>query len=709
MLKIESRRTSLSRIEFSHLLLVCVDKMDIQTLISKLREEVSCPVCSEVFTDPKHLSCLHSFCLKCLKGWYESCGGGNDIRCPKCQTLCRVPASGDLQDLPTSFYLNGMMDVLNIKECYNTKVTCGNCDEKSSEASYCFECYMFYCKECVAAHNIMHRRDKSHRVLAVKEFQDKDYEDVLKRPAFCSKQRHEKKHLEFYCKNCETAVCQTCINLEHSGHAFSHIEDEAERQKTELKIIVERQRNNLEAKKNVIQELDENRTRVIQQSENTKKNVQRFADKLNAIIEAEKENIFAAVENQTQTSLDILTTKASKIEHEIREMELSLEQADKVLIRSTDIEIVQNKASLQKRFKDLFQTELIVRDPEGLPVLAFQENRKLFDTVNSEDIGHLETPHRTKASQPLADRKGFSSSPIASRYVSSEQGASSQAMSVYLFQFKPVFSFGQKGSSVGKFDCPWGVAVSDRDEIAVIDFWNSRVQIFDSSGNYLRSFGRKGTGQGEFMNPGGICFDKNRNIFVADRDNHRIQIFSGEGEYIGMFGGEGIRDNQLDEPSGLSLDSNGNIMVADAGNKVIKVFSPKGKFLMKIGEQGSFSYPIHCIMSYEYFIVSDHREHCIKYFDREGNFQFKFGKQGSGDGEFKFPYCLSMSKSGHLLVCDAYNHRIQVFELNGKFVNVFGTKGSNLGEFSSPKCVAVLSNGRIAVSEFQNHRIQIFE
>ena len=120
-----------------------------------------------------------------MKDWYESCGGGNDIRRPKCQTLCRVPASGDLKDLPTSFYLNGMMDVLNIKECYNTKVICGNCDKKSSEASYCFECYMFYCEECVAAHNIMHRRDKSHRVLAVKEFQDKDYEDVLKRPVFC--------------------------------------------------------------------------------------------------------------------------------------------------------------------------------------------------------------------------------------------------------------------------------------------------------------------------------------------------------------------------------------------------------------------------------------------------------------------------------------------------------------------------------------------
>ena len=96
--------------------------MDLTTLLHNLREEVSCSVCSDLFTDPKHLSCLHSFCLNCLKGWYETCGGGDTIRCPKCQILGQVPASGDLKDLPTSFYLNGLIDVLAIKECKNTQV-----------------------------------------------------------------------------------------------------------------------------------------------------------------------------------------------------------------------------------------------------------------------------------------------------------------------------------------------------------------------------------------------------------------------------------------------------------------------------------------------------------------------------------------------------------------------------------------------------------
>ena len=106
------------------------------------------------------------------------------IRCPKCQAISRVPESGNLKDLPTSFYLNGLIDVLAIKECKTSQVRCGNCDKKSAESSYCFHCCVFWCDECIIGHNII-RSNNDHRVLALKDFQEKDYEDVMKRPAFC--------------------------------------------------------------------------------------------------------------------------------------------------------------------------------------------------------------------------------------------------------------------------------------------------------------------------------------------------------------------------------------------------------------------------------------------------------------------------------------------------------------------------------------------
>ena len=66
----------------------------------------------------------------------------------------------------------------------------------------------------------------------------------------------------------------------------------------------------------------------------------------------------------------------------------------------------------------------------------------------------------------------------------------------------------------------------------------------------------------------------------------------------------------------------------------------------------------------------------MKIYDRNGNFQYKFGKQGGGDGEFIYPYCLSVNRSGHLIVSESGNNRIQLSELNGKFVDKFGTKGT---------------------------------
>ena len=747
--------------------------MDLTTLFYNLREEVSCSVCSDLFTDPKHLSCLHSFCLKCLNRWHETCGGGQAIKCPKCQTLSRVPASGDLKDLPTSFYLNGLIDVLAIKECKKTQVTCGNCDKKSSEASYCFQCCIFYCEQCLVGHNMM-RDKKEHRVLAVKEFQDKDYEDVLKRPVFCSKERHQKEELKYYCKECETALCQTCVTLDHGGHDLRLIEEEAENKTLEIKSILQSQREGLDAKLNVIAQLDEDCAKVIQQSEIARRDVQRFADGLIKTIQAKMKNIITAVENQTKKSLESLKAKRSAIQQQINATESSLKEADKLLKRSTTAEVVQLKKSLQTIFHGLNQTEPIVYDRSSLKTFGFVKNQKMLDVVNEEDIGFLKEPSQTKASDSLAEGDGLKEGIVARRaqlnlitrnaerkqwydekdrvtieikdkqaqecvtqvriddnkdgtykitYYPRVQGTfkllvkvngehiSCSPFTVILkpFQVKPVLSFGKEGSGDGMFKYPLGVAVSDGDEIVVADQLNYRVQVFDSNGTFLKCFGDKGENDGEFNYPAGIAINKDRQIFVTDRYNHRIQIFSWEGRHLGSFGGQGSLDSQLFKPWGLSLDSTGNVIVADTGNKLIKIFTPDGRFVMKIGGQGSFSFPVHCVQCGEYFIVSDSSEHCIKVFNREGHFQYKFGKEGIGDGEFNWPRFLTVTQSNHLLVCDQNNHRIQVFELDGKFVGKFGTYGSKLGEFSNPISLAVLSNDQIVVCENSNHRIQIFQ
>ena len=618
------------------------------------------------------------------------------------------------------------------------------------------------------------REKKGHRVLAVREFQDKDFEDVLKRPVFCSRQGHQKEELKYYCKECETVLCQTCVILDHGGHVLKLIEEEAETKRLEIKSVIETQRQNLEAKITIASQLDEDCPNVFQQSEVLKRDVQRFAENLIKTIHAKMQNIITTVEGRTNKSIESLTAKRNEIQQQINAIESSLEEADKLFQRSTNAEVVQLKKTLQTIFEGVDQREVIARDPEIQEALVFIKNQKMLDVVNGEEIGSLEKPYRTNVGESLVEGKGLKEGTVGRKAqfnlitrnaeriqgyderdritveIKDEQGqecvtqvkvkdmkdgtyhvcfyprvqgtfklyvkvndehirGSPFTTSVKPFHVKPVLCFGEEGSGDGMFKNPLGVAVTDKDEILVADCENHRVQVFDSSGTFLRSFGHKGENAGEFNRPFAIATDKDKKIFVADRDNHRVQIFSREGRHLGSFGGKGSLDSQLSNPWGLSLDSTGNIIVADKDNKLIKIFTPDGRFVMKIGGQGSLSYPVHCVQCGEYFIVSDRGEHCIKVFNREGHFQYKFGKRGQGDGEFSYPGYLLVNESKHLFVCDRDNHRVQVFERNGKFIGRFGTEGSKLGEFNNPLSVAMLSNDRIVVSDECNHRIQTFE
>ena len=218
------------------------------------------------------------------------------------------------------------------------------------------------------------RDKKEHRVLAVKEFQDRDYEDVLKRPVFCSRQGHQKEELKLFCKECETAVCQTCVLLDHNGHKLTLIEEEAENQRLEIKTVIETQRHNVNEKMNVVAKLDDDYAKVIQQNENLKGDVQRFADGLIKTIRAKMQNVIDAIENQTKKSLERLTAKRGEIQHQINVIESSLEEADKLLKRSTTAEVVKLKKTLQTIFQGVDETEPFVHDRSSLQEFVFVEN-----------------------------------------------------------------------------------------------------------------------------------------------------------------------------------------------------------------------------------------------------------------------------------------------------------------------------------------------
>jgi DNA-binding beta-propeller fold protein YncE len=61
---------------------------------------------------------------------------------------------------------------------------------------------------------------------------------------------------------------------------------------------------------------------------------------------------------------------------------------------------------------------------------------------------------------------------------------------------------------------------------------NSRVAKYDKDGNWVKSWGEPGDQAGQFHTPHNIGVDEAGNVYVADRGNSRIQVFDGDGNFV---------------------------------------------------------------------------------------------------------------------------------------------------------------------------------
>ena len=525
-------------------------------------------------------------------------------------------------------------------------------------------------------------RDKTgHRALAVREFQDKDFEDVLKRPVFCSRQGHQKEELKYYCKECETALCQTCVILDHGGHVLKLIEEEAETKRLEIKSVIETQRQNLEAKINIASQLDEKCAKVIQQSEVVKRDVQRFADNLIKTIQAKMQITITTVEDQTKKSIERLTAKRDEIQQQINVIESSLEEADKLFQRSTNAEVVQLKKTLQTIFKEADQAEDIAQDPETQEALAFIKNQKMLDVVNGEEIGSIEKPHRTKSSESVSEGEGLKEGTVGRKARFNLITRNAERKQWYDQRNRVTIEIKDEQGQ----ECVTEVKVEDmKDGTYNVSFYprvqgtfklyvkvneeHIRGSPFTTSAKPFHvkpvfSFGEKGSGDGMFKYPKGVAVsDRDEiDIVVADQLNHRVQEFDSNGTFLRFFGHKGVNAGEFKCPCGIAIDKDRNIFVADNRNHKIHILSWEGRHL------GSF------------------------------------GGRGSHDSQLTDPWGLSLDRSGNIIVADTGNKLIKIFTPKGRFVMKIGGQGS----LNYPvHCVQCGEN--FIVSDFNEHCIKVF-
>jgi len=113
--------------------------------------------------------------------------------------------------------------------------------------------------------------------------------------------------------------------------------------------------------------------------------------------------------------------------------------------------------------------------------------------------------------------------------------------------------------AAGPFHRVTNVAVLPDGDMYIADgYGNARVHKFSKEGKLLFSWGTPGRGPGQFILPHGIAVDSAGLVYVADRENSRVQIFNPRGEYLREW-------KFLNRPYDIFIDEQDLLHIAEGG------------------------------------------------------------------------------------------------------------------------------------------------
>jgi peptidylamidoglycolate lyase len=125
---------------------------------------------------------------------------------------------------------------------------------------------------------------------------------------------------------------------------------------------------------------------------------------------------------------------------------------------------------------------------------------------------------------------------------------------------------GKAGWDATHFDGVADLAFTPTGDFYVADgYQNSRVAKFSKDGRFQFEWGKKGSAPGQFDCPHSIALDRQGLVYVADRGNSRVQIFDPKGKYLREW-----KTPELGRPWAVTVGPDDFAYVVDGGDAYLK-------------------------------------------------------------------------------------------------------------------------------------------
>ncbi|XP_044219865.1 tripartite motif-containing protein 16-like [Thunnus albacares] len=325
------------------------------------RETFSCSICLDLLKDPVTIPCGHSYCMSCIKGFWDEKDQRKIYSCPQCrQTFSPRPV------LVKNTMFAALMEQLKktglqaapADHCYAgpDDVACDVCTGRKLKAlKSCLTCPASYCEKHLQPHYDAAPLKKHKLVDPLEKLQEN----------ICS--RHNEV-MKMFCRTDRQCICYLCSVDEHKGH--DTVTAAAER--------TERQRE-LEVSRQNIQQRIQDREKDVMLLQQEMKAVNRSADK--AVEDSEK--IFTEL-------IRLIRKRSSDVKQQIRSQQETEGSRVKGLQEKLEREISELKRK-DAELKQLSHTENHTQFLHNYPSLLSQLSTSTdSSSINISPLSYFE-------------------------------------------------------------------------------------------------------------------------------------------------------------------------------------------------------------------------------------------------------------------------------------------------------------------------------